>query len=244
MTMFCERYKCTMPEKTCLLRQKKYDSHVAYNTGNRDPGCANCAQGKQIKTQMKGTIMTHTAAVETQTPAAGKAAGMNVAAELDALQAAADKRKDRSVPAAEPRLKRCPKCKRHLPADLEHFYEDIRGKLKLSCWCKECQRARGRKSKREKATAGNTGDRNKVPAKEVPEITPPAPPAPRPRRTVTLDFTDRPRMLDRIETAAKRDFRTVEQQLLFWAALTIEGIDEQLNGQTDDTPWWAQEETA
>jgi len=240
MIMYCERYKCTMPEKTCLLRQKKYDSHVAYNTGNRDPGCANCAQGKAIKQQMKGQTMTDTA-VKNDTPAAGKAEGM-------------DRPKEGSILSAAPKTKRCPKCGQDLPADLKHFYEDIRGRLNLSCWCKECQRERGRQRKEEQrqqkrqakqqaeTAAASDGARPwVVPAADVPKITPEEP-RPRPRRVVTLDFTDRPKMLDRIEKAARLEFRTVELEILYWANLGIKCVERNLVEQANESPWWAQEE--
>lgn len=265
MTMYCEKYKCTMPEKTCLLRQKKYDGHVAFYTVNRDPGCADCAQGKQIRQQMKmkGKTMTNTEARVYQAPAAGKAAGMDAAAELDALEAAAKKRKTNDQPvdqhemasasasaSAKQALKRCPKCEKHLPADLDHFYEDTRGRLNLSCWCKECQRARGRQQKRQQRRVKQmTQDAERaeapdaVPAKDVPEIEPEWI-RPKARRTVTLDFTNRAEMLEKIEKAADLEYRTVEQEILYWASLGLRGLEKWIVDQANETPFWAQEEVA
>jgi hypothetical protein len=220
-----------MPEKTCLLRQKKHDGNVAFYTVNRDPGCADCAQGKQIRQQMKmkGKTMTNTEARVYQAPAAGKAAGMNVAKQA---------------------LKWCPKCERHLPADLDHFYEDTRGRLNLSCWCKECQRARGRQQKRQQRRVKQmTRDAERaeapdaVPAKDVPEIEPEWI-RPKARRTVTLDFTDRAEMLEKIEKAAGLEYRTVEQEILYWASLGLRGVEKQIVDQANETPFWAQEEVA
>ena len=224
MTMYCERYKCSMPEKTCLLRQKKYDSPVAYNAGNRDPGCADCAQGKQIKQQEKQ--MTHTAA-NTQAPAAGKAAGMD---------AAPDK----------PAQKRCPKCGNDLPADLDHFYFDRRGKYDLSCWCKECQRTGRRQSKRAakaRAAGKATPGPETLAAADVPEIEPEWT-QPRPRRTVTLDFTDHAKMLGRIRAAAKASWRSVDQQIMAWAELGLSQEAEWTFDDDEKTPFGAQEETS
>jgi hypothetical protein len=49
--MYCEKYHATIPEKTCIARQKRAKTHVM-GRYRGDPGCADCEQGKAIS--MKG----------------------------------------------------------------------------------------------------------------------------------------------------------------------------------------------
>jgi len=49
--MFCERYKCEMPEKTCVLRQRRHIGRMPVSGVSRDPGCASCEQGRDIMKQ-------------------------------------------------------------------------------------------------------------------------------------------------------------------------------------------------
>lgn len=211
-------------------------------------------------------------------PAAGKSAGMDAAAELDALQAAAEKRKAKkgqSVQVREmvqeaaekieeinggtgagtddaaPKTKRCPKCGQDLPADLDHFYEDTRGKLNLSSWCKLCQRKKSRESKRDARAERQEDEAQTGPEVPDPEAAPaPAPEAdpeaPECRRVVELDFTDYPEMLDLVEVVAKGQWRSKDQQIMAWVEQGLRDVPAKKRCKIDlnATPWWAQEETA
>jgi len=236
MRMVCEKYKCEMDVKACLARQKKYDSNVAFSVAGRDPGCRDCAQGKQIKQATKGKTMTDTAVDVSKMLKEG-------AEKIDQINGTGT-----AQDAAEPKTKWCPSCETWLPADLDHFYEDHRGRLNLSCWCKECQRARGRKSKKQKAQAERTSDNVEhtdpaAQADPVPE-TPVAPEAPE-RRVVVLDFTDHPAFMDRIEKAAAAAWRSPDQQIMAWAELGLIQDAEWTLEDDNKTPvcLWAQEET-
>jgi hypothetical protein len=57
--MFCEKYKCAMSEAACVKRQQLHTSGYNRYWGERDPGCQDCAQGKQIMNiYQKGETMT------------------------------------------------------------------------------------------------------------------------------------------------------------------------------------------
>jgi hypothetical protein len=51
--MFCERYKCEMPEKTCVLRQRRHIGRMPVSGVSRDPGCLDCEQGREVMTAYK-----------------------------------------------------------------------------------------------------------------------------------------------------------------------------------------------
>jgi hypothetical protein len=58
--MYCEKYRCTIPEKTCVLRQERHKKTWAQRNGRSkgDPGCKDCVQGKAIyKKYMEGKEM-------------------------------------------------------------------------------------------------------------------------------------------------------------------------------------------
>jgi hypothetical protein len=51
--MYCTRYKCEMPEKTCVIRQRRHIGHMPVSGVSRDPGCLDCAQGREVMTAYK-----------------------------------------------------------------------------------------------------------------------------------------------------------------------------------------------
>jgi len=82
--------------------------------------------------------------------------------------------------------KYCPKCRKDLPADLDHFYKDSRSKTGLSSWCKKCQTV----SVSSRSAAGK-------------------------KLVLTLDFSEYEILFEDIKAEAATMFRTPEMQAMW-----------------------------
>lgn len=57
MSMYCEKYKCTMEEKACIVRQEKALRTWRPGAASPDPGCKDCEQGKDIMKDNPGLLL-------------------------------------------------------------------------------------------------------------------------------------------------------------------------------------------
>lgn len=129
------------------------------------------------------------------------------------------------------KLKKCSKCKQDKPATKKNFYASKQTKDRLNNWCKDCHLKSSRKNKpapktksadRKKPTGVDTdlaqinekvsqviishqtrmAGRSAVAADSV----------------LTLNFTGHENLLNDLAAKAKEEFRTPENQLLYWLA--------------------------
>ena len=193
MTMHCRKYSATIPIKTCIARQ----TSTGYGwKGDKDPGCVNCAQGLEVMAKSEEKI------VETKTC-------KNPACEMTGQ-----------------------------PQPVDAFYKSKMFKGGFDPLCKKCRLAKQKDTRAAKKAAHKDVKPDPPPQIAAPEtVDLPAPPidlsdifykavedlrqkiSTRPNfyeNLITLDFTDRVELREQILKIALDEFRTPDQQIMFW----------------------------
>ena len=196
----CEKYHAEITKKSCVAKQARSTRKEIWGYG--DPGCRDCAQGKQIKEEMEEINRQQTDSRDARpcvsTDKKEDTMDENVSA--------------RPGPSAAPvkTVKTCSICGK------PKSYDDFRNRKKSedgkAAQCRECisQKEKAYKKKaRIRKTDEQAGSRDARPCVSTPVS------APISDTGVTIDFGGYPDMLARIEKEAADNFRTPDMQILY-----------------------------
>jgi len=207
--MECKKYHATIPESTCIARQKraatKWEPGVK---GEADPGCKDCEQGRKVMGEQVEGKDEHPPAIGRAGRTPDRLASESVAGRSNEITHTCKN----------------PDCGHVGP--LDDFPKNNASKDGHTNECKKCQSKRSSenaKKRREKADAEITAkvekdlrlaDADKKPA--VQTVGKPDYPGDICRAgTITINFTGYPELYEQLLKTAKEDVRTPEGQCLY-----------------------------
>jgi len=199
----CEKYHAEITRKSCIARQARSTRKEIWGYG--DPGCRDCAQGKQIKEKLEEF-------------------NRQQADSRDARPCVSTDKKEDTMdenvsagpgPSAAP-VKVCSICGK--PKSYDDFRNRKKSKDGKAARCRECtsQREKIYKKKAGIRKTDEQDSRDARPCVSTPEpcvSTPES--APISDTGVTIDFDGYPDMLARIAKEAADNFRTPDMQILY-----------------------------
>jgi len=203
-TMHCVRYKCTMPEATCVARQRRFEVQTRHGQYVPDPGCWNCDQGKAILKRFKKQEK------KMEPVAIAAAASPPIPGESDK------------------NTKTCSRCDavfEGIAAINQNFYRAKRTRDGYETYCKVCRKlGRNEIRKAQKPVRPAPASPPKAPP-PAPKVTAPAPTPDAPPPVVAPDTTELLRqvfgrcgcigIMAPLEALATREMRTVAMQAAY-----------------------------
>ena len=197
----CKKHSATIPERTCFLRF----GEIKYYTGkslHRFDGCSGCKIGAEIYERFlknKEPATTKGKYADKVCTVCNKSMGISMFGNKGKNDVCIECEEDVIPKNNTVKTKTCSCCSETFPVDL--FYKNKSKKDQLSDWCKECTKQKNEEYKKTKNP--------KEPEENQPEIKKSG------DFVLVIDFSLHKDLLERLIKKAEKEFRTVEQQILF-----------------------------